>query len=159
MTFQEMLDIFEFAEVDLMALEEDDRDHSSRAGRIYAYSGGVSEAVQDCLKRLRPERTLPFKAEHADGVKDCRALLESVLKGDIKANFIEGMGCEGGCVGGPRVLEDKENGKEEVRRYGDEAVYASPAENPYVIELLHRLGFRTVEELLEKDDIFTRHFK
>ncbi|MBE7022508.1 MAG: iron hydrogenase [Ruminococcaceae bacterium] len=158
LTFQEMLDIFEFAELDLEAFSEDDREHSSRAGRIYAYSGGVSEAVKDCLTRLRPERKLPLKAEHADGVRGCRALLDCVMQGEITANFIEGMGCEGGCVGGPRVLADKEDGKAHVARYGDEATYASPAENPYVIELLHRLGFQTVEELLEKDDIFTRHF-
>ena len=42
--------------------------------------------------------------------------------------------------------------------YGNEAAYATPLENPYVIELLHRLGFDTVEELLEYSDIFTRDF-
>jgi len=159
LTFQEMLDIFEFAEVNPASFAEDTREHSSRAGRIYAYSGGVSEAVEDCLKRLRPERTLPFKATHADGVQDCRALLEKVLTGEVDANFIEGMGCAGGCVGGPKVLCDAEQGKAHVSHYGNEAAYASPAENPYVIELLQRLGFQTVEELLEKDDIFTRHLK
>jgi len=158
LTFQEMLDIFNFAEVDVESFPSDAREHSSKAGRIYAYSGGVSEAVKDCLARLRPERKVPLVAAHADGVKDCRALLDSVLSGEIKANFIEGMGCEGGCVGGPRVLIDEDEGKKHVSCYGDEAAYASPAENPYVIELLHRLGFQTVEELLEKDDIFTRHF-
>ena len=31
-----------------------------------------------------------------------------------------------------------------------------PIDNPYVIELLHRLGFDTVESLLKESDIFTR---
>ena len=36
--------------------------------------------------------------------------------------------------------------------------YPTPIDNPYVIELLHRLGFDTVESLLEHSDIFTRDF-
>ena len=158
LTFQEIQEIFELAEIDLDSLPEDDREHSSTAGRIYAYSGGVSEAVHDCLKRLRPDRSLPLTSENADGVPGCRELIEKVKNGTISANFIEGMGCNGGCVGGPKVLIDRNLGKEHVEEYGTKAHYASPAENPYVIELLHRLGFATVEELLEKDDIFTRHF-
>ncbi len=159
LTFQEMQDIFELGEFNIDTLPEDDREHSSTAGRIYAYSGGVSEAVHGCLERLRPHRTLPLTSECADGVTGCRDLISRVLSGEISANFIEGMGCVGGCVGGPKVLVNQEAGKKHVAEYGREAVYASPAENPYVIELLHRLGFATVEELLEKDDMFTRHFK
>ena len=45
-----------------------------------------------------------------------------------------------------------------MTRYGEEAAYPTPLENPYVVELLHRLGFDTVEALLEKSDIFTRKF-
>jgi len=51
-----------------------------------------------------------------------------------------------------------EEGRKAVNAYGDAALYHTPAENPYVIELLHRLGFDTIEELLEKDEIFTRRF-
>ena len=36
--------------------------------------------------------------------------------------------------------------------------YYTPLENPYVMELLHRLGFDTVEDLRHKSDIFTRDF-
>lgn len=158
LTFQEIKEIFDLAEISIYELPEDDREHSSTAGRIYAYSGGVSQAVRGCLNRLRPYRAIPLTAEHADGVAGCRELIERVKSGDITANFIEGMGCIGGCVGGPRSLTDAEHGKQHVAEYGEEAVYISPAENPYVIELLNRLGFSTVEELLEKDDIFTRHF-
>ena len=157
LTFQEIQEIFDIAGLDLTNLPEDDREHSSTAGRIYAYAGGVSEAVHDCLERLRPNRTIPLTSQRADGVKGCRELIEQVLSGNLTANFLEGMGCAGGCVGGPKVLLGVEDGKEHVKDYGAKAVYASPAENPYVIELLNRLGFATIDELLEKDDIFTRH--
>ncbi len=158
LTFQEIQDIFDIAGINLEELPDDDRDHSSTAGRIYAYSGGVSEAVQNCLDRLRPNRKIPLTSQKADGVQNCKALIEQVKSGNITANFIEGMGCKGGCVGGPKVLIDYTQGKEHVKEYGGKATYASPAENPYVIELLKRLGYATVEELLEKDDIFARHF-
>ena len=69
-----------------------------------------------------------------------------------------GMGCVGGCVGGPKILIPKEEGKENVLKYGNDAQYKTPVDNPYVIELLNRLGFDNVESLLEKSDIFTRKF-
>ena len=68
------------------------------------------------------------------------------------------MGCMGGCVGGPKALIDREIGCEHVNTYGGQATYPTPIDNPYVIELLRRLGFDTVEALLEKSDIFTRDF-
>lgn len=38
------------------------------------------------------------------------------------------------------------------------AAYATPLDNPHVLELLKRLGFDTVEQLLTEDTLFTRHF-
>ena len=158
LTFQEMQDVFEFAKLDLAGLPEDERDHSSRAGRIYARSGGVSEAVQRTSKRLSPDRKITVRAHQADGVPACKAMINDLLAGKIDANFLEGMGCVGGCVGGPKALIPREEGRENVNQYGEEAIYQPPIDNPYVIELLHRLGFDTVESLIEHSDIFTRKF-
>ena len=158
LTFHEIRDIFEFAGVNPADMEEDERDHSSRTGRIYAGTGGVSEAVQRTLERINPNRSITLRAAQADGVPACKAMLNDVLSGKITANFIEGMGCVGGCVGGPKILIPKEEGRKNVSEYGSQAVYQTPIENPYVIELLHRLGFDTVESLLEHSDIFTRDF-
>ncbi|MCI1965227.1 MAG: iron hydrogenase [Oscillospiraceae bacterium] len=158
LTFQEMQNIFSFAGIDPAKMPEDERDHSSRAGRIYASTGGVSEAVQKTVERLNPNREITVKAAHADGVRDCKAMLNDILEGKITANFIEGMGCACGCVGGPKALIPAEEGRKNVFRYGEEAPYPTPIDNPFVIELLHRLGFDTVESLLEHSDIFTRNF-
>ena len=158
LTFQEVQDIFDFAKINPIELPEDERDHSSRAGRIYAKTGGVSEAVQSTVKRLNPERKITVHACQADGVPACKSMLNDVMAGKITANFIEGMGCVGGCVGGPRALIDRDEGRKNVIEYGQEAAYPTPIDNPYVIELLHRLGFETVESLVENSDIFTRQF-
>ena len=52
----------------------------------------------------------------------------------------------------------KEQGKLNVMAYSDESTYKTPAENPYVIELLKQLGFETVEEFLTKSDLYDRKF-
>ena len=156
LTFKEVQDIFEIAEVDPETCKEDLRDHSSLAGRIYARTGGVSRAVQDTLSRLVPDRKIPLRSLHADGVPALKALLGDIKNGEIHANFIEGMGCVGGCVGGPRVMIPKEEGREQVEAYGKAAAYETPVDNPYVIELLARLGFETIESLTERDHMFTR---
>lgn len=158
LTFQEIRDVFEAADIDPAALPESEREHSSRAGRIYAYTGGVSEAVRKTVEQLNPNREIGVKTKQADGVPSCRAMIEELKAGKTDANFYEGMGCVGGCVGGPRAIIDRETGREHVKAYGDEAQYATPLENPYVMELLRRLGFDTVPELLHYSDIFTRDF-
>ena len=158
LTFQEVADIFEAAGIRPEEMEESERDHSSRAGRIYARVGGVSEAVRATVERLNPERPIRIKTRQADGVPACKAMIEALRRGERDANFFEGMGCVGGCVGGPMVMIDAKKGAANVDRYGEEAAYPTPLDNPYVLELLRRLGFHTVEDLLETGDLFTRTF-
>lgn len=157
LTFQEIWDVFEAAGIDPSEFEEDLRDHSSKGGRIYARTGGVSEAVLSTLDRLKPERKIPLVAKQANGAVKCKELLNEIKNGTITANFLEGMGCVGGCVGGPKALIPKEEGTKFVNEYGAEATYKTPVDNPYVIELLHRLGFDTIESLLEGENMFTRN--
>jgi iron only hydrogenase large subunit-like protein len=159
LTFQETDEIFRAAGIDPEALEEDLRDHSSAAGRIYARTGGVSKAVEDTVERLFPERDIKVKAMQADGVPTCKALLKEVMEGKIDANFIEGMGCPGGCVGGPKALINRNEGAKHVDSYAAEAEIKTPADNPFVLEMLARLGFDTIESLKAGHNMFTRDFK
>ena len=156
LTFQEVQDMFEAADINPSELGEDEKEHSSRAGRIYARTGGVSEAVKETVKQLNPSRKIEVKADRADGVPACREMIERLQKGEINANFFEG--CKGGCVGGPKRIIPMEEGRENVNAYGKRAEYQTPLENPFVLELLERLGFHTVEEFLEKSDLLVREF-
>ncbi len=158
LTFQEVQDVFDFASIDPEKMGEDLRDHSSRAGRIYAHTGGVSEAVKTTLERLRPGRRIPLKAQQADGVPACRKMLNELMQGEIHGNFLEGMGCAGGCVGGPKRLLPREEGAAHVAHYGETAPVRTPVDNPYVMELLRRLGYETVESLTQEDTMFRRNF-
>jgi iron only hydrogenase large subunit-like protein len=155
-TFQEIADIFKIAHIYPEELEEDLRDHSSKAGRIYARTGGVSEAIHNTLDYLRPNRTIPFKSKQANGISQCKELLNEIKEGKVSSNFLEGMGCVGGCVGGPKRIIEMEEGREFVNNYSEKALYSTPVDNPYVLELLKRLGYDTIESLLEKDNMFIR---
>lgn len=159
LTFREMQDIFEAAQINPKEMPESDRDHSSRAGRIYAREGGVSEAVQLTVEQLRPNRPIRIRTSQAAGVPACRAMLAALQEGDRSANFFEGMGCVGGCVGGPRAMLDRETGRKNVERYGEDAEFATPLDNPYVLELIRLLGFDTTDDFIQNSDIFTREFK
>lgn len=158
LTFQETEAFFHAMNVIPEELPADEREHSSRAGRIYARTSGVSEAVRTTVEQLNPDKKVKVKAEQADGVIACKELIEKIQKGETAGNFFEGMACSGGCVGGPKAIIGKEEGKELVNRYGDEAVYQTPLENPYVKELLQRLGFMDVMDFLENSELLTRNF-
>ena len=72
LTFQEVRDLFDFADIHPEMMAEDNREHSSTGGRIYARAGGVSQAVQDCVQRLNPAaksrcmRCRPAASPHAN---------------------------------------------------------------------------------------------
>ncbi len=158
LTFEEINDIFTALDIYPSNQEESEKDHSSRSGRIYARTGGVSEAVSETLKRLNPDKSIAIKTKQADGVRACKIMVNELIAGNINANFFEGMGCVGGCVGGPKSIIDVIQGRENVNEYGNTASTKTPIDNPYVIELLRLLGFDTVESLLNGSNIFTRQF-
>lgn len=156
LTFQETKELFELLQVDLLQMEDKIKEFSSEAGRIYARTGGVSEAVKNTLERLHPGRDITIHSQQADGVPACKEMINDLLEGKTRANFFEGMGCVGGCVGGPKALIAKEAAREKVNHYGQKAAYKTPLDNPYVLELLYRLNFTTLDSLLEDNEFFTR---
>lgn len=74
----------------------------------------------------------------------------------MDGNFFEGMACDGGCVGGPKRNIDREKATELVDQYTKEAAYRTPGENPYVLDLIRRLGFSTIDDFIENSHILSR---
>ena len=126
------------------------------SGILYGV-GGVSQAVSEMVDQLRPGRNIHVRSEQADGPKACLEMIRRIKEGRTDANFFEGMGCIGGCVGGPKAILRADEGRVQVDAYGDSARFCTPLENPYVRRVLEELGLSTVEELL-KDDLLTRDF-
>lgn len=140
LTFQELETIFQAAEVNIEEQPDEENAQSSWAGRVYGRTGGVSGAVGRTLAKMIPGRAEKFIPFRVDGIPDCQKALEQLKNGQIKANFIEGMACKGGCVGGPGRIISPEEGTAHVNNYGDASHSPTPVENPHVYGILARLG-------------------
>lgn len=121
MTFEELQALFDSRDIDIMTLEEDVLDNASYFGRIFARSGGLSDAVAQGL-REHGDDDFELKALACDGIEACRMALLKKSKNVLDANFIEGMACSGGCIGGAGCLTHGEKNKAEVDKYGREAL-------------------------------------
>ncbi|MCE5285737.1 MAG: iron hydrogenase [Pelosinus sp.] len=144
LTFQELSDIFEAAKIDPAEQPDEENPAASWCGRVYGHTGGVSSAVGATLARLVPRRSQGFKPLQVDGVIACQNLLEKIKNGEnINANFIEGMACKGGCVGGPGRIIDPNNAAREVDAYASSAPAHTPVENAKIYALLNQLGHST----------------
>ena len=119
LTFEELQALFDSKDVDITTLGEDVLDNASYYGRIFARSGGLSDAVVQALT----EQNIEFKVKPAvcDGIEACKVALLKKNKNLLDANFIEGMACTGGCIGGAGCLTHGEKNKAEVDKYGKEA--------------------------------------
>ena len=120
MTFEELQALFDSKDFDITTLPESVLDNASYFGRIFARSGGLSDAVQQGLKE-RGMDDFALKACACDGIEQCRVALLKKSKNLLDANFIEGMACVGGCIGGAGCLTHGEKNKAEVDKYGREA--------------------------------------
>ena len=102
LTFEELQALFDSRELDITTLPEDVLDNASYFGRIFARSGGLSDAVAEGLK----EQNIDFDLKPCvcDGIEACRMALLKKSKNALDANFIEGMACLGGCIGGAGCL-------------------------------------------------------
>ena len=120
LTFEELQALFDSRDIDITALEEGVLDNASYFGRIFARSGGLTDAVAQGLKEQ--EIDFPLKACTCDGIEACRVALFKKSKNLLDANFIEGMACVGGCIGGAGCLTHGEKNKAEVDKYGREAM-------------------------------------
>jgi iron only hydrogenase large subunit-like protein len=152
MTFDEFAEVLKASEIKLEELDEEVSDCASRGGRIYARTGGVSQCIEETLEKLGQDRDVYLKAVQGNGVLECRKLLDGALRGEIDANFLEGMGCVGGCVGGPKVVIDKELGRELVNEYGEEAEYGTPLDNSCLLRILKSIGINSIHEVEEGND-------
>lgn len=119
-TFEELQALFDSKNIDITSLDGDVLDNASYFGRIFARSGGLSDAVAEGLKEQGIDN-FDLKAVPCDGIEACKVALLKARKRLLDGNFIEGMACEGGCIGGAGCLTHGPKNKAEVDKYGKEA--------------------------------------
>lgn len=119
-TFEELQALFDSKGFDITEFGEDVLNNASYYGRIFARVGGLSDAVTQALKEQNLD-DFELNAVSCDGIAECKVALLKASKGKLQENFIEGMACEGGCIGGAGCLTHGNRNKAEVDKYGKEA--------------------------------------
>ena len=140
LTFEELQAMLDAYEINLEECEELPLNNASFYGRIFARSGGLTEAV----KHLVQAGNIPieFKPISCDGLIECDKALKLLKFNRLEGNFIEGMACAGGCIGGAASLNHGPKDKNEVNKYGKLALEKNVSDALRVMKIedidLHR---------------------
>lgn len=120
MTFEELQAMLDAYNIDIEKCEDSPLNNASFYGRIFARSGGLSDAVKHIIE------TEALEAEYipvpCDGLGECEKALNRLKFGRLEGNFIEGMACVGGCIGGASSLAHGPKDKKEVDKYASLAL-------------------------------------
>lgn len=122
--------MFEAKEINFETIEPMyDLNEGTAAGRGFAVSGGVAGAVADVIHQTNPD--LEVKTARAEGLRECKKLMQLAKAGKYNGYLLEGMACPGGCVAGAGTILSVEQAQKVVRSYQNEADTASPLDSPY----------------------------
>ena len=98
MTFGEIRAMMRAKDVELEP-EENTYQEGSVFGKRFGNAGGVTAAVVECFKEMNEDITP--NVMKCNGAAECKKALLLMKVGKLPADFVEGMACVGGCVGGP----------------------------------------------------------
>jgi [FeFe] hydrogenase (group B1/B3) len=123
LTFEELEALFGAYEIEISDCEDEILNQSSYYGRIFARTGGLSESIHEVLNEYKDELDVnylnEFKPVVCDGIAECNKALKLLKIGKLDGNFIEGMACRGGCIGGAATLNHGINGKNDIDEYAN----------------------------------------
>lgn len=117
--FEELRAMIDAYNIDLVSSPEKSIDNASFYGRVFARSGGVTNAINRAIGEY--ELDVKLKPVICSGIKECDRALKLASLGKLNGNFIEGMACEGGCINGPLSLNHKPKNKNAIDLYGEKA--------------------------------------
>lgn len=162
LTFKEVEEIFHTLKINPEELTPvPTKEYPSLGGRSYARTGGVTRAIYDVIKELYPDKAKYFNPIKGNGVRECKELLTKTLNGEVKASFIEGMGCVGGCVGGPKANLPLDKGTANVDIFASSSAIKVPMYSSLLTDILAKLNIHSLEDFKdeEKMAMFQRSFK
>ncbi|MBQ9941996.1 MAG: ferredoxin, partial [Christensenellaceae bacterium] len=123
-TFEELRALIDSQEIDLEEMPLEQLNDASYYGRIFARSGGLADAVKQALKELKiTDEQFKLNAISCSGINECKAALLKAKVGRLQENFIEGMACVDGCIGGPCALTHGPKDRAAVDKFGKESRY------------------------------------
>jgi [FeFe] hydrogenase (group B1/B3) len=132
-TFEELQALLDAYDINVEECEDSPLNNASFYGRIFARSGGLTEAVANLVNEQNPDVTV--KSVSCDGLQECDKALKLLKFGKLDKDFIEGMACIGGCIGGAASLCHGPKDKNEVDKYGKLALEKQVKDSLRVIKL------------------------
>ncbi len=133
-TFEELMAMFDAKNISLKDIDGgEELEDATAAGRGFAVSGGVASAVVEVINRLEPDKHVDTVT--AEGLKNCRVLLEMASKGKYDGYLLEGMACPGGCVAGTGTLAPSKKTTAIVAKYKSEAIKKNALESEFEAEM------------------------
>lgn len=134
LTFEEVMGMFEAKNINLNEMEElPMTTEASVDGRGFAVSGGVAQAVVNCIREIAPDREI--KVESAEGLDNCKKMLALAKAGRYDGYLLEGMACPGGCVAGAGTLQPVNKSTAFVNKYKKESSLTSVTKDAYIDKL------------------------
>ena len=135
LTFEEMAGIFDAKHVDIENIAEDEGgvNAASRDGRNFAVAGGVAKSVVDVIAQMYPDKEI--RVANAEGLKECKKLLQLAKAGKYNGYLLEGMACPGGCVAGAGTMQPVKKSQTAVSLYAAKAGHVTSDRTEYVSEL------------------------
>ena len=73
--------------------------------------------MAEAIKEMDGVEGFDLKAVSCNGLAECNAALLRKSKGVLQENFIEGMACDGGCIGGPACLSHSAKNRMQFTKY------------------------------------------
>ncbi len=134
LTFEEVMGMFEAKGINLEQATVDEPFNEGTAnGRGFAVSGGVANAVKQCIQKEHPD--MDVKIEAAEGLRNCRTMLMMAKAGKRDGYLLEGMACPGGCVAGAGTLQPVIKSSALVKKYTNDAEKKLAFESEYIDNL------------------------
>ena len=162
MTFEELQAMIDSKDIAVDQLPETELDTATYYGRVFARTGGLSEAVTEAVREQKAaaeaakadapdgagtsgavasgeagtnsgkpasgdgacdgdsvdSKPFVFDPIVCDGIDSCKTALLRASKGLLPNNFIEGMVCTDGCIGGAACLSHGNADKRAIDNYG-----------------------------------------
>ncbi|WP_460287044.1 4Fe-4S dicluster domain-containing protein [Clostridium faecium] len=127
LTFEELSALLDAFDMDPEKCEDSSVDDASIYGRGFAAAGGLTAAIENYIKSENID--IKFEPVQVSGPMNIKKAMSLAKVGRLQGNFIEGMMCEGGCIGGAGTILPPLATKATFKKQNNQATRKSVIEN------------------------------
>ncbi len=113
LTFEEIIALFTAYNINLAEIKEEEKmNDAGILGRQFAFAGGLQKSLQELV-------AADYESKQVDGLGRIKKELYLITAGKNNYNFLEGMACTGGCIGGPSAMINQKAAKKLVKEFAE----------------------------------------